>query len=173
MLVRVVGKPEWEPFPEAAACWFSPRKGAVPHSGTAWGLGQGAVGRRLSEQQRLSQQPQILAAGLRTERGVCCRPAETQGACHGPGRPGSGTGEGRVCREEPGQLPERGLPGRGPAYLEGNSSWAWLPVRAWECWDMSERREPYLPHPSGSSICWGSHRPNSAQPGPCLSDRGR
>lgn len=34
-----------------------------------------------------------------------------------------------MCREEPGQLPERGLPGRGPAYLEGNSSWAWLPAQ--------------------------------------------
>ena len=81
--------------------WGSPpRKGTVPHSGAARGLGQGPVGGRLPEQQRLPQQPQVLAAGLRTQRGIRGRPAETAAAHGGP--------------------PRQGLPGRGPAPLEGN-----------------------------------------------------
>lgn len=142
--VSVAGRP----FPDADARW-SPRQGAVPHSGAARGLGQGAVGRRLSEQQRLSQQPQILAAGVGTQRGVCCCPAEAPGARSGRCRPGPGSGGGRACCVEPGQPPWRGLPGRGPAYLEGNPSPA--PGSLLRVWVLRHQRPP------GASCA--SHRP--------------
>lgn len=99
-----------------------PRKGAVPHSGAARGLGQGPVGRRLPEQQRLPQQPQVLAAGLRAQRGVRGRPAEAAGA-----------------RSRP---PRQRLPGRGPAPLEGS------PARGtWRPEPPEPPKSPFHPHP--------------------------
>ena len=102
-----------------------PRKGAVPHSGAARGLGQGPVGRRLPEQQRLPQQPQVLAAGLRAQRGVRGRPAEAAGA-----------------RSRP---PRQRLPGRGPAPLEGS------PARGtWRPEPPEPPKSPFHPHPGRS-----------------------
>ncbi|XP_045054103.2 calpain-10 isoform X3 [Desmodus rotundus] len=97
--------------------------GAEPHAGAARGLGPGAVCGGLPQQQQLSQQPQVLAAGLGTERSVRRSPAEAQEVHGGLGWPGLGTRGGRPCCVEPGKRPRQGLPGRGPASLEGSSRW--------------------------------------------------
>lgn len=107
---------------------FLPRKGAMPHSGAARGLGQGPVGGRLSEQQRLPQQPQVLAAGLRAQRGVRGCPAEAPGACSRP--------------------PWQRLPGRGPAPLEGSPPGPGAPPHGtWRPEPPEPPACPFHPHP--------------------------
>lgn len=100
----------------------------MPHSGAARGLGQGPVGGRLSEQQRLPQQPQVLAAGLRAQRGVRGCPAEAPGACSRP--------------------PWQRLPGRGPAPLEGSPPGPGAPPHGtWRPEPPEPPACPFHPHP--------------------------
>lgn len=150
------------------------RQGAVSRSGSARGLGAGPVGRRLPEQQWLSQQPQVLAAGLGAQRGVRLRAAAPPGA-----RPG-----GRPRCLEPGERPGQGLPGRGPASLEGNLG-GQLPTQ-WE--EGGPRDLSPGSHSAGACVtaAW-THRPvgaptqhptESAGPGPlrpgsCLAATGQ
>ena len=107
---------------------FLPRKGVMPHSGAARGLGQGPVGGRLPEQQRLPQQPQVLAAGLRAQRGVCGCPAEAPGA----------------RSRSPGQR----LPGCRPAPLEGSPPGPGTPPHGtWRPEPLEPAASPFHPHP--------------------------
>lgn len=91
------------------------REGAVPYADTAWCLGGRTVSRRLSQQQLLSLQPQVLVTAPGPQRGVCGRPSETPEALGGPV---PGTDGRQRCTSEP---PRQRLPGCGPAHLEGNA----------------------------------------------------
>lgn len=128
----------------------SSREDAVPRTGVAWCLGRGAVSGRLPEQQLLSLQPQVLATAVGTQRGVCGHSAEAPEVQSGPG---PGTGGPRSC---PSQPPRQGLPGRGPAHLEGNSAY-------WLC-DHTATQSHLLPlscHQAQTSLV-----PHRAHPGP-------
>ncbi|XP_060049552.1 calpain-10 isoform X2 [Erinaceus europaeus] len=62
--------------------------GAPPHPAAARGLGQGSVCGRLSQQPRLPQQPQVLAAGVGAQRGAPGPAAATRPPRQGPSGPG-------------------------------------------------------------------------------------